>query len=391
MIKQYQQSLWGRIDNPLVPLLVTVVFYSIFVGARLFFNFNDPTYFIGAGDFFCDLNSIPDRLRVMPDTTGYDGQFYYRLALYPFTSKVQDFGIRFDVPAYRQQRILYPLIVWGVSLGKANLVPVLMILINFLGLGIIGWMGGVYSQLIKRHALWGIVFSLYPGFISSLSRNLTEIVAVCLMFASLLLMQRNKNAAVTVLLTLAVLARETTLIAVAIALGVWLIEVWKKEPLQQIKWHTFTIPFVVYCLWQIFLYYRWGIFPILEGRSQGVDFPFLGLFDYFLGKAKFNAKPYLWWSSVYFVIIYTIVVVNAYHSTNVSLYVRLLSLAYMIFIFLLDSAFWINEGGFMRILAEFYIVGSLVILGSRSKMKAPIFICSIILWLVLGIDRAREF
>ena len=37
---------------------------------------------------------------------GYDGQFYYSLALDPLTSKWEAFGIRFDAPLLRQQRTL---------------------------------------------------------------------------------------------------------------------------------------------------------------------------------------------------------------------------------------------------------------------------------------------
>jgi hypothetical protein len=43
---------------------------------------------------------------------GYDGQFFYRLALEPFSTAERVDGIAFDAPAYRQQRIGYPLLAF---------------------------------------------------------------------------------------------------------------------------------------------------------------------------------------------------------------------------------------------------------------------------------------
>lgn len=45
----------------------------------------------------------------------------------------------------RQQRILYPSIVWLISWGHAAYVPFLLIVVNFGALCLIGWFGGVYG------------------------------------------------------------------------------------------------------------------------------------------------------------------------------------------------------------------------------------------------------
>ena len=104
--------------------MITAIAYGTFALLRLHHFDYDPTAFIVVGDQMVDEQDLSSELRVLEDSGGYDGQFFYRLALDPFTNERTDFGIRLDAPAYRQQRILYPLVVWVVAGGgTAALVP----------------------------------------------------------------------------------------------------------------------------------------------------------------------------------------------------------------------------------------------------------------------------
>lgn len=147
------------LDSPLVPALITLVVVSLFILGRLYqFGF-DPSIFVVAGDTFCDPARVPQNLTVLRNSAGFDGQFYYRLALDPFTSELDEFGVTIDLPPLRHQRILYPLLTWSLSFGTPDLVPGVMILINFTALCMIGWIGGAYAQTLGRHALWGVFLS----------------------------------------------------------------------------------------------------------------------------------------------------------------------------------------------------------------------------------------
>ena len=112
-------------------------------------------------------------------------------ALNPFTSEELEFGIRLDAPSRRQQRLLYPILVWILSVGNPTGVPALLILVNLAGLGMIGWIGARLALQMGRHALWGLLFSFYPGFLVSLSRDLSEIVASTLLLLGILFMTRS--------------------------------------------------------------------------------------------------------------------------------------------------------------------------------------------------------
>jgi hypothetical protein len=137
-----------RLDSPWLPLLIVAVLTFLFIFGMLRRVDFDASWFVTAGDKFCDPARVPHNLAVQKDSEGYDGQFYYRLALNPFTSKRTDDGIILDLPSVRQQRILYPLVAWALSLGNAQFLFLVMLGINFAALCWLGWLGGAYAQLM---------------------------------------------------------------------------------------------------------------------------------------------------------------------------------------------------------------------------------------------------
>ena len=130
------------------------------------------------------------------------------MALNPFTSALTEFGITLDYPAVRQQRIIYPLFVWIMSLGREDLVPIMLVVVNYIGLTVLGWLGGLFAQSSNRNVLWGLVFPLYPGFVLTLLRDLTEILAICFLLAVLLFVRRRRNLLATLFLVLALLTNQ---------------------------------------------------------------------------------------------------------------------------------------------------------------------------------------
>src|SRR5687767_10598408 len=118
---------WNRLDSPRIALVVTVAFISVFLFGRLYQSNFDPSSFVVAGDYFCNPQVVHPSLTVEPKSAGFDGQFYYRLALNPFTSELIEGGIEIDSPPLRHQRILYPLLIWLLSAGNPALVPIVMI------------------------------------------------------------------------------------------------------------------------------------------------------------------------------------------------------------------------------------------------------------------------
>ena len=110
------------LDRPAFAAAVAVVAATRFVVLRLeIFAHGDLTRFIDAGRSFVNPSQAPHGLIVVPGT-GYDGEFYYRLAIDPANLHRTAYGITFD-SAYRLQRITYSSIVWLASGGQRSLVP----------------------------------------------------------------------------------------------------------------------------------------------------------------------------------------------------------------------------------------------------------------------------
>lgn len=369
------------LNSSLGLFLIVAVAYMIFIVSRLSFHGFDPSYFVTAGDRFCDPKLVPKNLSVLENSYGYDGEFYYRLALDPFTSKVTDFGISFDSPAYRHQRIFYPFLVWLFSLGYSSVVPLLMILVNYAALCLIGWMGFIYAREMRQSVGWGILFFLWPGFLMVLSRSTTEIVEICLLMASLLFLRRRKSLLATGFLTLAVLTRETALVVAAAGMLTYF---WNKK---DIKWYYFTVPFLVYCLWQTLLFLNWKRFPFLAG-SQGLDWPFAGLINAAIHPElyiKMNLS--LWIAEVYFILAYLAAGLVAIRKTKALIHEKIVWFLYAVLVVSLSTIFWVEDGGFLRALSELHLLSVIILVGSSSKAKSAILCGMAFLWIVLFLNR----
>jgi hypothetical protein len=372
-----------RTDSPWVVLGIVSIVYLLFIIARLGAHGYDASYFVTAGDKFCDPHLVPKSLGVINKSSGYDGQFYYRLALNPFTSTRTEFGVTFDHPPHRQQRIVYPFLVWVLSMGRADRAPILLIVVNYLVLCLMGWIGGAYAQSMRQHALWGIVLPLYPGFLLTLSRDLTEIVEVGLLLAGLLLIRRGNHLLATFLLTLAALTKETSLLVPAGAMLACLAGVWQSKAGKALPWRLFLFPLITYGAWQVFLFYRWEQLS-LSGRMHTLGLPLLGFIRFFLSTAALTtASQRLWFVELWFIVAFAVSVVCALGSTVAWKHEKLSWSLYVILVALLTRVVWVEDWAFLRALPEFYVLGAIIVIGSRVKMKAALFACSTALWLFL--------
>ena len=122
----------------------------------------DPSIFVCAGDRFA--SGAP--IRTVANSTGYDGQFYYRLAVSPFSRETRVNGIMFDNPAWRFQRITYPVIAMLLSAGQSQWVPISLLLTNLIGLVVIWMLSGKITALLELPPLTPVVVLLWPGFIA---------------------------------------------------------------------------------------------------------------------------------------------------------------------------------------------------------------------------------
>jgi hypothetical protein len=370
--------------------LIVALAYILFFQARLVGLGGDPSRFIVAGQTFVNASLAPRNIVILP-IGGYDGQQYYRLALNPFTTQQDQYGVHLDKPSYRQQRILYPLIVWAVTLGgHARLIPLAMILVNLLALIALGFLAALLAQQLGRHALWGLLVALYPGFVLSLSRDLPEPIAAMFLVASMLFALRRQFPLATVLLALAVLTRETTLLLAVAALLIWLagLALPSLRARMRIPWYYPVIPLAIFALWQGVLYLIWHRIPIVAGGNDELGVP-LGGFATLLGRVAQLGSPenkatYL---ELIFLLIVGAAVVVAFRASHTPPFIKVAWLLALTLASVLTTAIWVEDWAFFRALTEYYVAGSAVLLGGRWWARAPVLVMAGGLWLYLATHR----
>ena len=379
----------ARLDTPLAPLLVVAAAAGAFAFGMLRAHDFDASWFVTAGDRYCDAARVPPGLTVRPNSDGFDGQFYYRLALDPLTSQPTGRGITLDVPALRHQRILYPLLARLLSLGSARLLPWAMILINLSALCLLGWLGGLYARTLERHALWGVFLPLYPGSLLTLTRDLVELTEVTLLVASLLSLRRGRHALATPLLVLAVLAKETALLVAVGAAIVYAWDWWRGRG-GRVRWHYFAAPLAVFVLWQAALFYNWGEVPVLAGRVN-LAAPFKGFAGFLADAAEYRtplqrrALPEL-----LYLVAFAAAVLYCLRATLASAREIVAWLLYGALALALSRAVWVEDWTFLRAVSEFCALGAIILVGSRSRVRLPVFACSLMFWLFLFLRLLRH-
>lgn len=253
----------GRVRNQLAqPWVVVLVVGTFYLGAILVRNGGDPLAFAVVG--------TRHQLGDPSGTEGYDGQFSYYIALDPVGA-----GGKLDVPAYRYQRILYPMLARWVGLGRPSWIPWTLLLVNLAAL-VAGTVAveGLMSQF--RVSRWyALVYGLYAGLLMSVRLDLGEPLAYGLTMAACWTFERKRPHRAAALFALAALAKEITLVfAVAYGLYVLLTD----ERRVALKFGLVAAgPFA---LWQIVLWLWMGSPGIGSGGAMATPFeivPLMGL------------------------------------------------------------------------------------------------------------------
>ncbi len=364
----------AALDTPRAVVVIVAVLYGIFVGALWNARGRDISRFVVAGELGVDRSQLPEGLTVLPNSAGYDGLAFYRLALNPFTGQKVEYGISLDSPSYRHQRIGYPFLVWLLSGGKPALVPWMLVLVNYAALLTLAWAGALLAQHFGRHALWAISIPLYPGFIHSISRDLAEPVACAFGLVALLYFARRNFTLTAVFLCCAVLTRETLLIvAVAIALT------WFRT---RVPLLTFAAPIAVYLLWQALLGLHWGITPLQSG-SQPLSLPFIEYARVLYESRSFRRLHRLHFSQALYLGIVTLLAAISWRRPTLPP-VRPAFLLYLAVASTLPHGIWTEDVGYMRILGDFVAVSALMLLPAGGRLRWVWFVCTGVVWYYLA-------
>jgi hypothetical protein len=254
-----------RISSLLIsPAGVILIVATLLVAATVALNGGDPLALARIGTRFSQGDP--------QGSEGYDGQFIYFIAVNPDPQQVAQY---LDVPAYRYQRILLPLLARAFSFGNRLLIPWMIAFI-----GILSLVGGTWAVSVLL-AGWGVsrwyalVYGFWAGFLLALVVDLPEPLAYGLVAAGILALERDRPRLGWCLFGLAVFARETALLFTLATLVVYL---YRREIRQAFSLALVGIvPFLIFQAW---LWLTFGAPGIASGGAMATPFeliPYMGL------------------------------------------------------------------------------------------------------------------
>ena len=375
------------IDSPTVVALVAAVAGLVFVVARLVVvAHGHPSVFIVVGNQNLTRGSLPRGIAITPQS-GYDGQFYYRMALDPLDFARTAFGIRFDTFS-RLERIGYPAIAWILAGGQRSLVPATLIITNVIALGALGFGGGLLARNSGRHAMWGLALAGYWGYLWSAGRDLTEITAAAFLALGLYCYRRDRSWLAGVLLLCAVLSKETAVyVVVVIALTRVIRWVMRQDPRPpgtiDVAW---GLPLVGFAIWQLIVHAGTGTFPLTASGQANLGTPFVGIVD---GLREFLPHPFhvaslLWLGEFAVLAIVVVAAALSIRSSSAPLHERLAWVSVVVLTVCIAPAIWLGKVGF-RSLDDVYLFSWIVLLGTSRRLW-PLGAIVGVTWLVVAVQ-----
>jgi hypothetical protein len=376
-LRQRPASPWSRLDRPIVAGAIAFAAWLGFVLARwqIWANGNLSKFILlGSGRTgFTDPAQLPRGVVISdPNAAGYDGQFYYRLALDPFDWARTAFGITMD-QSYRYTRIGYPVLAWLFSFGQHQLVPYVLVLINLVGVAAMAVLGGMFAREYGRHALWGLAFAAYFGLVISVGRDTAEPVAEACMLGGLLAYRRSRYLLAAGLFTFGAITRETILFAPAAIAVVRLIAMARRRARPGLADLTWVAPAVAYGALEAAVHFVVkGKFPLLANTSRNLTTP---------GKAMYDALKYavghintahlspidialLEYATLAVFIVAGLAVIGV---TEAPVHERLAFVFFVLELPLLSSQIWTSTFGDGRSLIEPYLMALILLLATPRR------------------------
>lgn len=204
---------------------------------------------------------------IVHKTDGFDGQYYYMMALNPTLEKVH-IGPNFF------QRILYPVLVKIISFNYPPLFPIVFILINLASILISSYVLLLLLKKYNANLNLAFLWAFNVGFLISITRNLTEPLMVCFIALMVYFFEKEKHWHASLFLAFAILTRELALPIYVAMLLYFLIKLDFK------RLFIYTLSIIPFSIWELVLIYKTGVFPLILSSYALSRIP-AGFLDYF--------------------------------------------------------------------------------------------------------------
>jgi len=356
-----------RTDSPMVTGLITLLAAIGFVAGRWeMWSRRSFGRFILIGQNFAQPAQLPASMPLRAKY-GYDGQFYYRLAINPLNFHQTAYGVTIDA-AYRFMRIGYPVLTWFVSLGHISLVPYMLVAVNVAAIGALGYIGGQFAIQGGRHAAWGLLLPGYFGLVTSLCRDTGEPVAAACMLAGLLAIRARRRRLAAVLLAFGALTRETVMVlvaAIAIVRVVGFLRRRYRPGRDDIVW---VLPAAVFVVWELLVLWFTGSMPMLADGGRNAGRPFIAPFEAIRSNLQhidwhsYNAID-VWLAEVAVLLIFVIAALCSLRISRALPHEKLALVLFLVEICVVTPSTWNSVSADLRSFVEVYLLAVVVLLG----------------------------
>jgi hypothetical protein len=183
-----------RMSTPIVLAAIVLVMYGASAVASLRADGGlgrinmGPVWAVQRGES----EAIDQAVRAGPRGTGYDGQFFYFIALDPVHAHAY-----VDDASYRYTRIAYPMTARLAALGEADRIPAALILVNVAAAAIATFcLASLFAR--KRFPTWpALLFALYPGLLYAFAKDTSEVLAYSAVVAAIYVLDSRATWAAT--------------------------------------------------------------------------------------------------------------------------------------------------------------------------------------------------
>ena len=351
-------------------MIVALAVYVAAVGAQLSRYDGDPTGFVQFGSVAAASIEPPPDAHVLQGTIGYDGQFYYVLAASP-TIDAHAQAV-FEAFEYRVQRIAYPAIAWVLSGGGTESgLPWALLGVN-LGFALLATAAaGAWLRARAWSGWFALAVGLTPGVLLTILRDLTDVVGLAAALGALWAWSQRRERLTAGALVLAVLARETMLILVAVLA----FDAWRRRRQGKRTMHPvlLVIPALAcFAAWEIYATVRFdGEIPWTTAPSDLWQAPGVGLVTAvteLLDQAPKEAA----WDLAYLLLCVAAVVAAIAAVRRDRGPEALFCVGQAAIVALLGEVFWIDHWSFTRVTAPLF--ASLLLAGVSSRNRSAIAI-----------------
>ncbi|MHB1582308.1 MAG: hypothetical protein ACYC0E_00965 [Acidimicrobiales bacterium] len=366
------------VATALAGALFAVLRWAVAAGGNL-------SRFVVAGSTYVNPRRAPVGLFVGTGN-GYDGQFYYRLALDPADMSRRAFGMELDSFA-RLGRIGYPALSWLLAVGgRPSLVPLALVVANVAGLGALGWAAARVALDSGRHALVGVVVPAYWGYLWSLGRDLTEILAAAALLTGLVALRHRRWIAAAVALSAAVLCKETAAYAVGLVGATQVVVALRRRRRPEWSELAWLVPLVVFGAWELVVRAEVGRLPLRASGGANLGVPLGGLIDglrHYAGTLP-SASSFLWWGELAVLAVVALGAARTLRHSSAPVHERVIWAGSVVLALCVAHGIWLGDVGF-RSLDLVYLSSWLVLLGSSYRLRW-LLATSAVAWSVVCVE-----